>query len=240
MIDLEVVHIEETDSTNRWMKENGSQKDMVVVAEYQTAGKGCGSNSWESERGKNLLFSAFIHPKDFQAKSQFIITQLVSVSLCRAVERFVNRPVEIKWPNDIYVGDKKICGVLIENRLQGHMVKDTIIGVGLNVNQTEFKSDAPNPVSIKQLTGRDTDRDELLAAFLDELQRAIENKGIHQAYMNHLYRREGLHPFEANGKRFMATVVGTTDDGRLMLQDANGIAHLYRFKEVTFIIENDN
>ena len=137
MIDLEVVHIEETDSTNRWMKENGSQKDMVVVAEYQTAGKGCGSNSWESERGKNLLCSAIIHPKDFQAKSQFIITQLVSVSLCRAVERFVNRPVEIKWPNDIYVGDKKICGVLIENRLQGHMVKDTIIGVGLNVNQTE-------------------------------------------------------------------------------------------------------
>ena len=79
MIDLEVVHIEETDSTNRWMKENGTQKDMVVVAEYQTAGKGCGTNTWESERGKNLLFSAFIHPKDFQAKSQFIITQLVSV-----------------------------------------------------------------------------------------------------------------------------------------------------------------
>ena len=144
MIDLEVVHIEETDST-----------DMVVVAEYQTAGKGCGSNSWESERGKNLLFSAFIHPKDFQAKNQFIITQLVSVSLCRAVERFVNRPVEIKWPNDIYVGDKKICGVLIENRLQGHMVKDTIIGVGLNVNQTEFKSDPENalPNTRRDYTG---------------------------------------------------------------------------------------
>ena len=169
MIDLEVVHIEETDSTNRWMKENGTQKDMVVVAEYQTAGRGCGTNSWESERGKNLLCSAFIHTNDFQAKSQFIITQLVSVALCKAIERFVNKPVEIKWPNDIYVGDKKICGVLIENRLQGRMVKDTIIGVGLNVNQTEFKSDAPNPVSMKQLTGKDTDCEEVLKAFIDEM-----------------------------------------------------------------------
>ena len=238
MIDLEVVHIEETDSTNRWMKENGKQNDMVVVAEYQTAGRGCGTNSWESERGKNLLCSVFIHPKNFQAKSQFIITQLVSVALCKAIEKFANKPVEIKWPNDIYVGDKKICGVLIENRLEGRRIKDCIIGIGLDVNQTVFVSDAPNPVSIKQLTGRDTDRDELLAAFLDELQRAIENKGIHQAYMNRLYRREGLHPFEASGKRFMATVVGTTDDGRLMLQDASGIAHLYRFKEVVFVIEH--
>ena len=212
MIDLEVVHIEETDSTNRWMKENGSQKDMVVVAEYQTAGKGCGSNSWESERGKNLLFSAFIHPKDFQAKNQFIITQLVSVSLCRAVERFVNRPVEIKWPNDIYVGDKKICGVLIENRLQGHMVKDTIIGVGLNVNQTEFKSDAPNPVSIKQLTGKDTDREEVLKAFIDEMNECCRTRKCIAEYKSRLYRREGKHKFMKQNTVFEASIVDVKDD----------------------------
>jgi len=243
MIDFKIVHVDETDSTNRWMKENG-EGEMVVVADFQTAGKGCGTNTWESERGKNLLLSVLIHPQKVTARTQFIITQIVSVALCNTLQQVMEPltatlpPISIKWPNDIYVGDKKICGVLIENRLEGHRIKDCVIGIGLDVNQTEFKSDAPNPVSIKQLTGRDTDRDELLAAFLDELQRAIENKGIHQAYMNRLYRREGLHPFEANGKRFMATVVGTTDDGRLMLQDANGIAHLYRFKEVVFVIEH--
>ena len=235
MMEFKIVHVDETDSTNRWMKENG-EGVMVVVADFQTAGKGCGSNTWESERGQNLLFSVLIHPQKVSARTQFIITQMVSVALCNTLQRYIPQTPEIKWPNDIYVGDKKICGVLIENRLEGRRIKDCIIGIGLDVNQTVFVSNAPNPVSIKQLTGRDTDRDELLAAFLDELQRAIENKGIHQAYMNRLYRREGLYPFEAAGKRFMATVVGTTDDGRLMLQDANGIAYLYRFKEVTFII----
>ena len=238
MIDLEVVHIEETDSTNRWMKENGKQNDMVVVAEYQTAGRGCGTNSWESERGKNLLCSLFIHPKNFQAKSQFIITQLVSVALCKAIEKFANKPVEIKWPNDIYVGDKKICGVLIENRLQGRMVKDTIIGIGLNVNQTEFKSDAPNPVSIKQLTGKDTDRDEVLKAFIDEMNECCRTRTCIADYKARLYRREGKHKFMTQNTVFEASIVDVKDDGRLMLEDDMGIAHLYRFKEVTFIIDN--
>ncbi len=237
MMEFKIVHVDETDSTNRWMKENG-EGVMVVVADFQTAGKGCGSNTWESERGQNLLFSVLIHPQKVSARTQFIITQMVSVALCNTLQRYIPQTPEIKWPNDIYVGDKKICGVLIENRLEGRRIKDCIIGIGLDVNQTVFVSDAPNPVSIKQLTGRDTDRDELLAAFLDELQKAIDNKGIHQAYMNRLYRREGLYPFEAAGKRFMATVVGTTDDGRLMLQDSNGIAHLYRFKEVVFVIDH--
>ena len=218
MMEFKIVHVDETDSTNRWMKENG-EGVMVVVADFQTAGKGCGSNTWESERGQNLLFSVLIHPQKVSARTQFIITQMVSVALCNTLQRYIPQTPEIKWPNDIYVGDKKICGVLIENRLEGRRIKDCIIGIGLDVNQTVFVSDAPNPVS-------------------NELQRAIKNKGIHQAYMNRLYRREGLHPFEANGKRFMATVVGTTDDGRLMLQDANGIAHLYRFKEVVFVIEH--
>ena len=236
MIDFEVVHIEETDSTNRWMKENGTQKDMVVVADYQTAGKGCGSNSWESERGKNLLFSVMIHPEEIQAKNQFIITQTVSVALCKALENYISEPVEIKWPNDIYVGDKKICGVLIENRLQGRMIKDTIIGIGLNVNQTEFKSDAPNPVSIKQLTGKDTDREEVLRGFIDKLNECCESKTCIAEYKARLYRREGKHKFMKQNTVFEASIVDVKDDGRLMLEDEKGVAHLFRFKEVTFII----
>ena len=237
MMKFEVVHIAETDSTNRWMKENGTG-EMVVVADYQTAGKGCGSNSWESERGQNLLFSVMIHPKSLQAKNQFIITQVVSVALCKTLDRYVQSQISIKWPNDIYVGDRKICGVLIENRLQGRMIKDTIIGIGLNVNQTEFKSDAPNPVSLKQLTGKDTDRDELLKAFLDTLNECSESATCIADYKARLYRREGKHLFITQNNTFEASIVDVKDDGRLMLEDEKSVVHLFRFKEVTFKIKD--
>lgn len=236
MRDFKIVHIEETDSTNRWMKENGEGK-MVVVANYQTAGKGCGSNTWESERGKNLLLSILIHPQQLEAKNQFIITQIISVALCKTLEKYICQPVEIKWPNDIYVGNKKICGVLIENKLQGCLIKESVIGIGLNVNQQTFKSDAPNPVSIRQLINQDVDREELLAAFLKQLEQTAQSKTNPADYRNRLYRREGTHPFKTNNTHFNASIIGVNNDGRLMLQDENGIAHLYAFKEVQFIIE---
>ena len=246
MMKFEIVHIEETDSTNRWMKDNG-EGTQVVVADYQTAGKGCGSNSWEAERGKNLLFSVMIHPEEIQAKNQFIITQVVSVALCKTIERYLLHPtpllpgggehvVAIKWPNDIYVGDKKICGVLIENRLQGSMIKYSIIGIGLNVKQQEFKSDAPNPVSIWQLTGKETDRMELLAAFLEQLNETAKSTTIITDYKARLYRRQGKHLFMTNNTTFEASIVDVIDDGRLMLEDEKGVAHLFRFKEVSFVI----
>ena len=234
MKNFEIVHIEETDSTNRWMKENG-KGEMVVVADYQTAGKGCGSNSWEAERGQNLLFSVMIHPKSLQAKNQFIITQVISVALCKTLEKYVEQAT-IKWPNDIYVGDKKICGVLIENRLQGRMIKDTIIGIGLNVNQTVFKSDAPNPVSLKQLIGKDTDREEVLNTFIEQLNVTVKSATIIADYKARLYRREGKHLFMTKNTTFKASIVDVKDDGRLMLEDEKGVAHLFRFKEVSFVI----
>lgn len=236
-MNFEIIHINETDSTNRWMKENG-KGEMVVTTEFQTAGKGCGSNTWESEKGKNLLFSVLIHPHYILARNQFIITQIVSVALCETLKHYINTPIEIKWPNDIYIMDKKICGVLIENKLEGCYIKDCIIGIGLNVNQTKFISDAPNPVSIKQLTGKDMDRKDILATFLKELKTASNTKSIHQAYLNNLYRRNTKHLFSTMGRRFEATIVGVNDDGRLMLQDNQGTAHLFRFKEVQFIIND--
>ena len=118
------------------------------------------------------------------------------------------------------------------------MVKDTIIGIGLNVNQTEFKSDAPNPVSIKQLTGKDTDREEVLKAFIDEMNECCRTRTFIADYMARLYRREGKHKFMTQNNIFEASIVDVKDDGRLMLEDEKGIAHLFRFKEVTFVIEH--
>ena len=144
-------------------------------------------NSWESEKGKNLTFSMLIHPEEIPANEQFRITEITSVALCETLEKCLDERVEIKWPNDIYVGDKKICGMLIENQLQGNKIKDCIIGIGLNVNQQQFLSDAPNPVSIYQLTGKETDRKELLDTFLSAFGEAYNRKTISSAYRERLF-----------------------------------------------------
>ena len=232
-----IVHIDETDSTNRWLKDHG-EGTMVVATDYQTAGKGCGSNAWESERGKNLTFSMLIHPDGIAAREQFRITEVVSVALCRTLQPYIYNKVEIKWPNDIYVGDRKLCGILIENRLQGNVIVDCIIGIGLNVNQRVFLSDAPNPVSMYQLTGQELDRDELLKAFIENLDQEWQNKTNGSEYRELLYRKgkDGL--YEAKTGRFVAKLTDVLPDGRLLLVDEEGKEHTYAFKEVSFIIED--
>ena len=231
------MHIDETDSTNRWLKDHG-EGTMVVATDYQTAGKGCGSNAWESERGKNLTFSMLIHPDGIAAREQFRITEVVSVALCRTLQPYIYNKVKIKWPNDIYVGDRKICGILIENRLQGNVIVDCIIGIGLNVNQRVFLSDAPNPVSMYQLTGQETDREALLADFLQTFDQEWQSKANGSEYRELLYRKgkDGL--YEAKTGRFVAKLTDVLPDGRLLLVDEEGKEHTYAFKEVSFIIEN--
>ena len=211
---------------------------MLVWAEYQTAGKGCGSNSWESERGKNLTFSMLIHPTEITAQEQFRITEITSVALCETLERYLCQRVEIKWPNDIYVGDQKICGMLIENRLQGSLIKDCIIGIGLNVNQMQFLSDAPNPVSVKQLTGQETDREKMLETFLTAFDTVWVRESVSADYRQRLYRRGGRHEFKDADGCFMAEMVCVEDDGHLVLRDDEGRERRYAFKEVGFVIEN--
>ena len=232
-----IVHIDETDSTNRWLKDHG-EGTMVVATDYQTAGKGCGSNAWESERGKNLTFSMLIHPDGIAAREQFRITEVVSVALCKTLQPYIYNKVEIKWPNDIYVGDRKLCGILIENRLQGNVIVDCIIGIGLNVNQRVFLSDAPNPVSMYQLTGQETDREALLADFLQTFDQEWQNKTNGSEYRELLYRKgkDGL--YEAKTGRFVAKLTDVLPDGRLLLVDEEGKEHTYAFKEVSFVIES--
>ena len=250
-MDFKIVHIDETDSTNRWLKSSlgtvlseSSPEDsfrtvpseLCVVAEFQTAGKGCGSNSWESERGKNLTFSLLIHPEEIPANEQFRITEVVSVALCETLASLVDEPVTIKWPNDIYVGDRKICGILIENRLQGAAIKDSIIGIGLNVNQRVFLSDAPNPVSLYQLTGQETDREALLQQLLTAFERVSASQTVSRDYRARLYRKGIPALYEDCYGRFLATLTDVEPDGRLVLQDEKGQLRTYAFKEVRFIV----
>ena len=236
-MDFKIIHIEETDSTNRWLKENG-EGNMVVVADYQTAGKGCGTNTWESERGKNLTFSLLIHPVEIPASRQFLISEVISVALCRTLEQYLHAPLSIKWPNDIYYGDQKICGILIENLLQGSTIKDSIIGIGINVNQETFLSDAPNPVSIRQIVGHETDREALLQDFLEQLDLAFESEATPSQYRQMLYRQDGYYEYEDAQGRFKAKILNVLPDGTLVLLDEEGKARYYAFKEVQFIVNS--
>jgi len=232
-MDYRIMHIDETDSTNRWLRENG-EGEMVVVAKFQTAGKGCGSNSWESERGKNLTFSVLIHPDGIPVRRQFHISMAVSLAVCEALGQHIG-DLSIKWPNDIYWRNGKIGGMLIENQLQGDVIKDSIIGIGLNVNQQVFKSDAPNPVSLWQITGQETDRQQLLDDILCCLGHYLY-QDIRQQYLQMLYRRKGFHPYTDRDGAFMAEIVDVEDDGHLLLLDDSGQRRRYAFKEVQFVV----
>ena len=161
------IRLEEVDSTNRYAKTlSESDEWQLVTAEFQTAGRGAGTNSWESERGENLLFSLVVRPKSLEASRAFALSEALSLAISDALSSYVEG-VSIKWPNDIYCGQRKMTGILIENELAGPLVRRSILGVGLNVNQKRFVSDAPNPVSLCQVLGREVDREEVLKRFLD-------------------------------------------------------------------------
>ena len=222
-----LVALDETASTNQYLSQlcNQLQESVAelttVTAEFQTAGKGQRGNTWEAEEGKNLLFSFVLYPSFLEARRQFILSQIVSLAIKEELSRWSDE-ITIKWPNDIYWKDKKICGILIENDLSGHHIRRSIAGIGININQEVFNSDAPNPVSLKQITGK-----EHLAVYSDE---------ISTRYARSLFRRRGLHPYEdANGK-FLARLLRVEQDGRFVLEDEGGSEREYLFKEVQYIL----
>ena len=238
-----IQHIVETDSTNQWLREHATEQDAVVWADYQTAGRGCGTNRWESEHGRNLLFSVLTHPQAIAASRQFLLSMAISLAICDALARYIEE-VSIKWPNDIYWRDRKLCGILIEHRLSGADVRESIIGVGLNVNQTVFRSDAPNPVSLAQVLGRETDRRTLLSEILDAFAQRLTSltQGVeacwnmHVEYEASLYRRNGWYLYQDAAGTFEAAIEHVEDSGMLVLRDRGGRLRRYAFKEVQFVV----
>ena len=234
---MKIIQLKETDSTNRWLQENGGEEDVAVVTDYQSAGCGQKGNVWESEAGKNLLFSILIHPQNVPAHRQFVLSELIALAVSDVLGKYTEG-ICVKWPNDIYWHDRKICGILIENRLQGKGIRDSILGVGVNVNQDVFRSDAPNPVSLKMITGREYDlrvlMDEIMASFSRYycLVEQGEYEHLHEEYLQSLYRREGFYPYRDASGPFEAKISRIEEDGHLVLTDTDGRSRRYAFKEV--------
>ncbi|MBQ9361902.1 MAG: biotin--[Bacteroidaceae bacterium] len=242
------INLPRVDSTNNFIRDMLSFGDelngmTLVVAEAQTAGRGQTGNHWESEPGQNLTFSLLCHPDFVLASEQFILSQCIALSVWNTLEELVPKDtiLTIKWPNDIYVDDRKICGTLIECDLQGKHISNCIIGTGLNVNQTTFLSDAPNPVSLKQLTGNEHDREAILSSIIAHFQNLYEqvrdghSADIRQEYMQRLYRREGFHAYRDVRGEFLAEIADIEPTGHLLLRFENGNVCRYEFKEVKFI-----
>jgi len=241
--------IRETASTNQLMKEaliiRSLPEALVIYTGYQTGGKGQGSNHWESAKGKNLLFSLLLYPEHIPAEQQFLISQIVSLGVIDGLQKVLagNHSadgIRLKWPNDIYWKDCKLGGILIENTWKGSTIASSIVGIGLNINQTEFLSDAPNPVSLYQITGKQFDIGEVLISVVESVLCRYQQHNYHairKNYLRKLYRNEGVWQFSDASGLFEARINAVMPDGCLQLCDTSGIFRNYYFKEVEFILQ---
>lgn len=238
------MYVTKTNSTNTLLSERLQTENLpdgyTVYTYHQTQGRGQRGNTWESEPGQNLLFSTLIVPNHLQASKQFIISQIVALALKKVLDTYT-QGISIKWPNDIYWNDKKIAGILIENTLAGAEVVSSIIGVGLNVNQLQFVSNAPNPVSLAQITGRSYNQKTILTEIrhaLDELKISMysEPQFIAQNYMLALYRAANFYTYQTATETFEARIADVQSDGKLILELPNGEQRGFYFKEVGFVL----
>lgn len=233
--------IPKTHSTNVLLREMLRKEKLdegfLIHTDFQEAGKGQAGNSWESAEGENLLFSMVLYPEQIAIDEQFILSQLVSIAIKRVLDQYVE-DITIKWPNDIYWKDKKMAGILIESSLQGSKIKSMVIGVGLNVNQTEFFSDAPNPISLCQVIGNQINRDELrdsIAKNIMEIYTEMNTLSIQTEYATMLYRKEGYYLYKSDDDVFKATIHAVHPDGKLVLRTEKGSLRNFYFKEVAFV-----
>lgn len=217
----------------------------VIAARRQTAGRGQRGNSWESEPGVNLTFSMLLRPTAITAVAQFELSMIVSLGVCDALKAASGLEFHVKWPNDIYVGDKKICGILIENSLEGRRIGRSIAGIGINVNQREFLSDAPNPVSLIGLTGKEFNLETLLSAVCSSIlnrlaayEAAPTPDRLVAEYRSRLWRGEGFHLWTdaETGLDFEAEIADVAVNGLLTLRDRQNKQHVYAFKEVVAVL----
>ena len=241
--------VNQTASTNTYLSRLAATLPggTVIYTPSQTAGRGQKGNSWESEDGKNLTFSLLLKLPPVKARDQFYLSEAAALAVVEALTATAGNGFTVKWPNDVYWQDKKVCGMLIENSLNSSDIAHSIIGIGINVNQERFLSDAPNPVSLINITGREHDLMALLKKVCSRIEGLVANLGdenarkdLHQRYMAALYRNDGKeYPFEdASGQRFMASIAGISPDGTLTLRHEDSTLHDYLFKEVKHIINN--
>ena len=241
---MNIISLEITNSTNDYLKElthrQVLEEGTVVVTRSQTAGKGQRGNAWESEAGKNITCSILLYPSFLPVQRIFLLSEVIALSVKEMLDAYTDR-ITVKWPNDVYFEERKIAGILIENELMGNRYDLSVAGIGLNINQEYFLSDAPNPVSLKQITGKDYDTGALLKELVRNILYRYEQlksgdaADIIRTYHNALYRKTGFHRYEDDKGMFLARIDRVSDDGFLHLVTSHNEERSYTFKAVRFL-----
>jgi len=236
-------HFNDIESTSAYLKANIDKfgHGDIISTDFQSAGYGQKGNHWESERGANALFSMKMEPKKVAPMDGFMLTEMVTLGILDALN---HEHIMIKWPNDIYIDDHKLAGILVEATMNATSFMTAVVGIGLNLNQTKFLSDAPNPISMKQVTGKNYDAAKILeqvcAAILERYEQYADREKydeMHKEYLSHLYRFNKMHRYQLpTGEIFEARIVDVDRNGLLILEESDGHRTSYEFKTIKYII----
>ena len=242
LIGKKILFVPECDSTNSLLVAMSQSKALdegtIIITDNQIKGRGQAGNKWITEPGLNLTFSVLLKPVFLEPSNQFFLNIAVGLALCHAISDSINDKVSLKWPNDVLVEGKKLGGILIENQIQGQMLSQAVVGIGLNINQTSFEW--PNATSVKILSGKVNDKSKVFETILVRLEAYYNllKKGKYSTLMNEyysvLYWKDEEHQFEAVGKFFFGTITGIDGVGRLMVKSSGKVLS-YNFKEIRFV-----
>lgn len=239
-----LLHLKTIDSTNSYAQEllkvANVHEGTIIKADEQTAGRGQRGNNWYSQPGLNLTFSLVLHPNFIAAKNQFFLNKIVTLGIRNFLETKLKSSIYIKWPNDIYVENKKICGILIENSLKGNKIESSVIGIGLNVNQDVFTDSLTQATSLKLENGLDYSLDdclEELAKYLEAsyLKAKRDNRYIDDEFYKAMYRLEEFHDYSIGNKKLRLKITGVDSIGRLCTISESGEEQFFNFKEISFM-----
>ena len=245
MLKARIIRLSKAKSTNSYaieiLSKDHPEEGSVFITDNQTQGKGTDTNTWESEKGKNLTFSLILYPT-LEADQQALLNKALSLGIYDFLTTVLpNRKISIKWPNDLYIEDSKVCGILVQNSVIGNKLEYVVAGIGLNVNQMLFTSDAPNPISLKMVTGIEYRLNKILHELLHSIfERYIFTapgsiRRIETDYQKALYRMMEWHEYLVKGIKVFSRITGTNAYGQLLLENEAGDILICGLKEVTFL-----
>jgi len=240
------VTIKEVDSTNNFLKQLASNskpviEGTVIMAENQTAGRGQQQNGWYAEAGKNLTFSLLLKPSFLPVTQQFDLVRAVSLGVFDALHPLLGDSLKIKWPNDIYYGNRKLGGMLIENMIQGGQIKNAIVGIGLNINQEKFPDNLPNATSVKQILQQDYDLKTLLSDICRHIEAYYLNLKagkilfVRETYLTRLYWLNEQKEYKSKDGQFAGTIKSVKDNGILVVENNKHEELEFSLKEIEFV-----
>lgn len=241
---MNIIKLNAINSTNDYLKElmlaGVTETFTVVAAEVQTQGRGQMGAVWDAQAGKNLTFSVLLKDLLVSIDAVFTLNIVVALSVAETLSECEIPKVSIKWPNDILSGNKKLCGILIENKIRSDGEIESVVGIGLNVNQVDFE-ELPKGSSMAAIAGQVFDRDEVMLSILTRLKnniKRLENGStplLWQDYHDWLFKKDVPMPFEKEGHRFMGIIKGVSDNGKLCVELENGSIADFGLKEVQLL-----